>query len=387
MTNCFIPWRSKALVSFILVLSIVSVIGCAQATPTATPTQAAKATPAKEAKPEAVATKPAAQAPTPQAKEAKPQKEAAKDAKKAAKIRVAYAAVAGTQTPIWLAKEKGLYEKYGLDAEVVYIASGAPTAQAMIAGEIQVGSTGGESVVTSNLAGSDIVMIAATSNYLAFSLFGQPNIQRVEELKGKTLGISRFGSGPDTAARMTLKRLGLEPGKDVAIIESGGSPETFGAMKAGGIHATVTGPPNSVALKKLGMRELVNISELEIPYVQTGIAVSKQFMANNRETVMSFLKAYVEAISVAKKDKDYTMKIIGQYSKTDDKEVLDDTYEFYMAKLAPKVPYVGVASVQTLLDEAAKSVPKAKDAKPESFFDNQLMKELDDSGFIKKLYE
>lgn len=372
----------KTLIVISVAFLVISAVGCGSAaTPIApAPTQAPKSEAVKEATP-------AAKQSQSETKETKPQAEAKKEPKKLTKITVAYSAIAGAQAPMWIAKEKGLYEKYGLDVDLQYIATSTTLTQAMISGEIPIAQTGGNSVVTANLAGGDLTIIAINAPVIGYMFFGQPNINSLEDLKGKTVAITRFGSNTDFAARYTLRKYGLEPEKDVAIVQAGGVPQTMAAMLSGGVQGTVTGPPNSVTLKKAGMRVLVNIADLEIPYVQTNIAVSKKFMAGNEETVRNFLKAFVEAIAVAKTDKAFAMKVLAEYTKTEDKDVLEETYDYFLDKIVPKVPYAKAEAVQTVLDEMASENEKVKGIKPESIIDNRLLKELDDSGFIKKLYE
>ncbi|MBI2954460.1 MAG: ABC transporter substrate-binding protein [Chloroflexi bacterium] len=375
-------WGSKMLAALVVGLLIALVVGCAQPAPTPTPTatQPAKAAPTKEAKPETKAA-------TPQAKEAKPQAtQAAKAEQKLTKIKVAYAAISGVHAPLWITKERGLFEKYGLDVSLEYIATSGVLTAALIAGEVPMAGQSGGAMISAALGGADVVIVAGIINAIGQYLYSQPSIQRIEDLRGKTVGVTRFGATTDFSARYTLKKFGLEPDKDVSVVQTGGLPESLAALQAGGIQATVFGPPNSTAAKKAGMRELFNIGDLAIPYHMGTIATSKRFLANNEDTARSFLKAIVEGIATAKKDKEFAMKVIGQYTKSNDREVQEDTYSMFIDKLAPRVPYATSEGIQTILDEIARDNPKAKDAKPEVFYDNRLVKELDDSGFIKKLY-
>lgn len=387
MDKCFRWWKGKALASIASVVLVASVIGCSQSA-APTPTVAPTAVPAKEtgdskeAKPVAKETKETKPAATAAKSETKP---AAKEDKKLTKMTVAYVALAGTMTPLWIAKEQGLFEKYGLEVDMPFISSGTVGTNAMISGEITM-ALGGEGIINVDLGGADLVYIGTVQDAMAYIFFGQPDIQRIEDLKGKTVGITRFGSTADVAARMALRKYGLEPDKDVAIVQMGGTSETLGGMKAGAIQGTVTMPPNSVTLKKLGMRELVNISELGIPYPSGTMPISKKYLNANREAVTNFMKAFVEAIAVAKKDRDYTMKVIGQYTKTDDKDVLGETYDYIIAKVMRRVPSISEAAVQALLNVVAATDPRAKDMKPSAYIDSSILKEIEDSGFVKKLY-
>lgn len=364
----------------VIAVLLATVFGCSQpATPT--PTTAPKATSTREAKPEATAAKPVAtSAARPQAKEAP------KEPKKLTKLTIPYDAVSGVFTPLWVTVEKKLFEKYGLDVEVPYIASSTTVTQALLSKELVLTMIGGRPATNANLAGADLVYIAGTNNFLGFSMYVQSDIKRIEDLKGKTVGVTRFGSSTDFGARYTLKKFGLEPDKDVAMLQTGGTPETLAALKSGGIHGGVFGPPTTIQARKLGLHELVNMADLGVPYLQTAIIVSKGYWAANQETVSNFMKALLEGIAITRQDKAYAMQVLGKYTKIDDNEVLDDTYDLYVTKLLPKVPYVNAEAVQTILDEAALSTPKAKEIKPETYIDNRLIKEFDESGFIKKLY-
>ncbi|MBI2954092.1 MAG: ABC transporter substrate-binding protein [Chloroflexi bacterium] len=383
--------RSKALLTVVIVLLVSAIIGCSQPAPTPTPTKAPAATPkpaatkeakpeAKEATPAAKATAPAAKASTPAAKEAKPED------KKLVKVRVAYSAVSGSQAPLWVAKEKKLFEKYGIDIDLQYVASSTTIAPAMLSGEIQLAMGSAGAIVSATVAGGDLILLASTNEALPFSLYVVPAIQRIEDLRGKTVGATRLGSVTDYATRQTLKKFGLEPDKDVAVVAMGGVPELRAGLATGAIQGSVFGPPDSLMARKEGMRELVTFSDLNILYPTGAVAISKKYLDGNRDTVKRFMEALMEGIAIAKTDRDYATKVISQYSKIDDKEVLDETHLIYVDKLMPKVPYVTVAGMQVVVDDTAKSNPKAKEFKPEAFIDNSILKELDDSGFIKKLY-
>ncbi|MBI2954456.1 MAG: ABC transporter substrate-binding protein [Chloroflexi bacterium] len=385
MNTCFKGLGTKTFVCAVIALLIGSLIGCSQPAPTPTPTQAPKAAPPKDAAPTKAATSQAKDA-TPQAKEAKPQATAAPKAQSLFKINVPYAAISGVMAPLWVSKEKALFEKYGIDLETGYIQSSTTLTQAMVSGEVSLAETAAAAVVNAGLAGADVTMLASTANVLPFEMYARPEIKSIADLKGKAVGVGRYGASIDFAARYTLKKYGLEPDKDVAVMEMGGSPDILAGLQAGGIQAGVFGPPTTSQAKRLGMHRLINITDLGIPYTINVFGARKDFIAKNPEVVKSFVKAIVEGIAVIKKDKPFTMGVIGKYTKTEDRDVLDETYEFFLSGLLPRVPYVTPDSVQTILDEVARSNAKAKTVKPEAFIDNSIVKELDDSGFIKKLY-
>ncbi|MBI4317781.1 MAG: ABC transporter substrate-binding protein [Chloroflexi bacterium] len=390
-SRCVPSARIVSVCALVAVLT-VAVLGCSQppapAPAAAVPTQPPKAAPAPSATtapPQVVTPAPAKEA-KPQAKDAKPEKVAKAEEKKPTKLKAIYSALSGMQSPPWIAKEAGLFEKYGLDVDLAFISTSTTIVPAMLSGEVVLATMGTAPVIAANLSGADLVMVAATTNTVIFYLFGQPSILRVEDLKGKAVGVGRRGASSDFAARYVLPKHGLEPDKDVALVQTGGATETLAALQAGGIQGGVFSIPHTLTAKKQGMRELVDITSLGIPYTQTSVVTRKDYLSKNRETIMSFLMATIEAIAVAKRDKEFTVKVIGKYSNIQDREVLEETYDVIVTKVLPKVPYVTAEGVQTVLNEAAQEDPKAKSAKAEEFFDNRLVKELDDSGFIKKLY-
>ncbi|MBI4319799.1 MAG: NrtA/SsuA/CpmA family ABC transporter substrate-binding protein [Chloroflexi bacterium] len=382
MRSCH--WSRRGTLALITAITLVwTALGCAQppAPPTPAPTQAPKA-----AATEAQKTAPAKEA-KPEAKEAKPAKEAAKEEKKLVKMKVAYSAPAVMQAPLWVAKEKGLFEKYGLDVEIPYIASAPTIVQSMVSGELNLFQGGGGPVISANLEGADLAIIGVTTNVLLFYLYSRPEITRVEDLRGKAMAVDRMGTVADFAARFALRKYGLEPERDVTLLQAGNPPERMAALMSGGVQGAVISIPTTLQAKKLGLRELVDITALGIPYIQTTITGRRQYLTNNRETVANFMKAFVEAIAVAKKDKEFTMKVVGKYTDTTDKEVLEEGYEVFVPKVLPRAPYPTLEGVKTELSQLERTNPKAKDARPESFVDSSFVKELDDSGFIKKLYE
>ncbi|MBI4319800.1 MAG: ABC transporter substrate-binding protein [Chloroflexi bacterium] len=375
--------RSKLVTLIVLSLLVAALVGCSQpAAPSApAPTAAPKA-----AAPEAQKAAPAKQA-QPEAKEAKPAKEAVKEVRKPpVKMTVAYSALTGAMAPLWVAKEKGLFEKYGLDIDLRFIQGTGTIVQALVAGEITMARAGGDAIVNARVGGSDLIMVAGGTDVIVLSLYSRPEIQQVSDLRGKTVVIGNLGGTPNVAGRYALQKHGLDPEKDVSLLQTGGPPERLAALQSGQVQAAVIGPPATLQARKSGLRELVDITALAIPYIQMPVSVRQQYLANNRETVLNFLKAYVEGIALTKKEKAFAMKVIGEYTKTEDKDILDETYEAFVPKVLPRVPYVPLEGLKAVLSEAAAANPKVQDANPAIFYDNGLMKELDESGFIKKLY-
>ena len=302
-------------------------------------------------------------------------------------IRVAYASIAANFAQTFIAKEAGLFDKYGLkNVELIYLGGGSMVSQAMASGDVPFGLVAGSSLVPADLAGSNDILIATPVATVTMSLFVRKDIKAVQDLKGLAVGISRFGSSTDLSARYILKRFNLVPGKDVNILQLGGMPEVLAGMVNGAVAGGVTSMPTSLKLKKAGFIELVDLGSLGFAYPHAGAAVRGAFLKANREETKNFLKGIIAGTAVYFKDKEYAKKVIAKYTRTTDPEILEETYN-YQARYFPRIPYTSREGVQVVLDELiARNIPKAKEAKPEQFYDNSLLKELEESGFIAQVF-
>jgi NitT/TauT family transport system substrate-binding protein len=300
-------------------------------------------------------------------------------------IKLGYAALSGAQVGAWMAKEGGYLSKYGIEAELIYIPAVAAT-QALIAGEIQLAQVTGVSTSGAILAGADVRIVASMLNRIVGSIYARPEIKTPEDLKGKKIGISRFGALSETAVAIFLERYGLKRGTDVAIIQLGGLPEIVTAMDKGSIEAGFASPPNTSRAKRLGMRELFDIDTLGIELQQTCITVTTKYLRERRPVVKSFVQAYAEGLHRYLTDRDFSMRVMKKYLRIDDKEMLDDTYAFY-SKRVQKIPYPTLKGIKFILDGLAESQPRARSVTPESFVDLSLLQELDQSGFFKQLWK
>ncbi|HLC25264.1 MAG TPA: ABC transporter substrate-binding protein, partial [bacterium] len=278
-----------------------------------------------------------------------------------------------------------LFDKYGLDVTLIYLASSAQVAPALISGDIQIAETAGAGIIDARMAGAGIKMVLAYSNYLRFHLYAQKDIRSVADLKGKKAAITRFGSGVDLAMQIILKEAGLKMGTDVGIIQTRSVPEILASVASGVVQAGLLAPPSSFKADQLGLRLLVDTWKYKFPYILAGVAVSDNYLKARPDSVRAFVKAFVEGIAVSKTDKEYTKKVIGKYTKTTEGDILEKTYQEY-EPIFEAIPYVPAAAVKAVLDQRAPTIPAAKTANPEDFFDNRFVKELDESGFIRSLY-
>jgi NitT/TauT family transport system substrate-binding protein len=302
--------------------------------------------------------------------------------KKLDKFRTGGGSASATQMSLWLAKEGNYYEKNGLNVEVISIPGSSLAIQAMLSGELPIIQAGGTGPIQVNLSGTDTVIIATVAKKFTWWIFSQPNIQRMEDLKGKIFGTTRFGTQSDLASRIALRRYGIDPDHDITMVQTGGPAETLAAIVAGKIHAAAVSPPATLQARKLKLRELLDLSKLDVEYHVNGLVTTRRFIKSNEDVVRRFLKAYIEGAVRGQKDKAFAMKTMGKYFRTDDREVLEESYELVIKGFnVPPYP----AGIGSLIQDLEKQFPKAKGTKPEDFTDSRLVRELDQSGFIKSL--
>lgn len=298
------------------------------------------------------------------------------------KIKIGYPAVSYNQIHIWVAKDAGFFRKYGLDAELVFFRGGQLATQALVAGDPPIVNIG--TVVQAGLQGHDAVLIAASETAYAYSVVALPQIARVEQLKGKKLGVSGFGSASHNAALIFLRKFNLEPNKDVAILVAGPTTERLTAMGAGSIDATLLTPTEVVSAKKRGYREIYDLLDMGIEIQGNGFATTRAYIKTNRPIVKGALKAYVEAIHYIHHNADGTRTIVARYLRSADGEVLNAARQGFV-KLVAKKPYPTLKGIQFLLDEVAGKLPQAKKARPEQFVDLSFLQELEKEGFFSDL--
>ena len=299
------------------------------------------------------------------------------------RIPVAYSAVSATQSSFFVAKEGGYFEKHGLFVEPVYVASGTKVAQAVIAGEFPVALAGG-TVVNATLAGGDIVIFGGLVNVPSFYVYVHPSIKRPEDLKGKAVGITTYGSSTDFSIRYLLKKWGMEPDRDVKVLQMGGQPQIVAAMAGGGVQAGVLSSPSNYRAGKAGFQLLVDFKQVGLDYPTVSLVSTRSYIKKDPQTVRRFLMAYSEATERLYRDKDFTMKVIGKYTKTADREGLESAYGF-ATTFIERPPHLPYKAVETILTQIAEKDPKAKTAKAEDFIDASFYNELEKSGFFKSL--
>ena len=284
----------------------------------------------------------------------------------------------------FVARDAGLLQKYGLDARIVMFDAGSILAQAALSGEVKFSVSSGPATIAARTQGADSVIIAACVNTLPYSIVAAKGITSWGQLKGKKIAISRFGSGTDTAIRLVLKKFGLDPAKDVIIVQLGTQPSRVQALSAGAIDATIISPPLDITAKKQGYQILVNIAELKIPYPQQIIETTDRFTRENPHTVKSFLKGFIEGVRYATTHAEETKKVMHKYLKTTDPEILEATYQSFV-QVTDEPCYPNMEGIRNAMDEVAQRVPAVKSKKPEDFVNTRFLKELEKEGFFKQI--
>ncbi len=304
------------------------------------------------------------------------------DGQELKKVRFGYPSLGFRQGHIWVAKQEGLFKKYGLDVEPIFLRGGQLAIQALAGGDPPLMSIG--QVVQAGLAGFDLVLIAGVEIYYDSTVFARPGITRLEQLKGKRIGISGFGAATHFAAIILAQHLHLDPDKDFTLVPGGPDAERLAAMSAGKIDAAIFNSSTVPIAKRMGLVELVKIPDLKIEVQGNGMATTRAYIKSNREVVKSALKGYIEGINFIFSNKQAAEKVFAKYMRTNDPDVLESSYQAYVST-TPRRPYPTLKGLQFLLDRLAPTMPQAKTAKPEQFVDMSFLQELDKEGFFNEM--
>ena len=292
-------------------------------------------------------------------------------------LSAVYNAISGVMAPLWVAQEANLFTKHGVNVDLKYLAA-TTAVQAMVAGAEEIGLVGNQGV-DAKLEGADLIYVASSLPTFVFQVYAQPEIKSLADLKGKVAAVTQPAASTDYAMRIVLKRNGLEPDKDVKILYAQDMNAVFTSLNMGHAAAGIMSAPTSLKARAAGLKSILNVTELKIPFLFTAVLTSPKVVREKNEAVTRFLRGYIEAMALVRKDKEATLRSMGKYLKTSDREVLESVYDDYK-DVFPQVPLMTAAEVKAVLD-ASKS-PKAKQMKPEDFFDNSLVQKIQASGFI-----
>jgi NitT/TauT family transport system substrate-binding protein len=301
------------------------------------------------------------------------------------KLRLAWAGFSPTNSPIWVIDDRKLLQKQGVDPEIIAINASPTVLQALLANEIEAASISVTTLTSSRLQGADKVMIVGVVPTFVDHIVSLSNITRVEQLKGKVAGVNRLGSTSDLGLRLALRKLGVDPEKDVKIIPVGGNPERFAALSKGLIQFTIMPEPFLTQAERLGFRNFYSVIDLKIPFWWNGILTREAIIKAKRPLLLKLTRAMIEAIHIIKTEKDYAIKLFKKNLGVSDPEGLERAYKDY-ASIFPEVPYPTPDGVKTMLDDLAPKMPKAASADPKEYVDQSLVQEVEKSGLIKQLY-
>ena len=299
-------------------------------------------------------------------------------------VIIAYPTTSSQFTPLWFTRDVGLYEKYGLDGKLVYIQGGSVLLQAMLAGQAQAAQNGVAETVTAILRGGDVRMLGVTAKIFPYSLIATKNIKGAKDLVGGRVAINRVGDVSAYGSQLALRKLGLNPDKDVTMLQVGGSPQRLAALQSGSVQAAAMDFMSGLRLAKLGFPVLVQLN-LNYPYL--GPVVSGKFLRETPALAEAFIRSYVEGIARFKRNREEGVKALGHYMKSNETEILNKAYdfianEFYAENLEPDAK-----SFQDLMDEIGEREPLAKKATIAQVFDLTIAHKLDKEGFFKNVFK
>src|SRR5688500_1704280 len=284
------------------------------------------------------------------------------------KLNVCYSSIAATSVSTWIPKEAGIYQKYGLDVNTIYV-SGAQAISTLISGDAHIVQGSGAAAVLSRLSGSDVTIIGTTINVVPMSLVTTPDIGRVQDLKGKTFGVSRFGSLTDIGLRKAVSEFGLDPATDIKMIQTGGVPEILLFMQQGVIKGGLISSPTLERAKELGYKELLNFGQIKYRYPGTALVTTGSFIKHRPQTLNRFLNATLEGIKYAKANPDFTVRVLGKYTRNTDTKLLHSAFKSYVLGYIRNVPTITAPEMESVLEDIAGRNPKAKGADPKQFYD------------------
>ena len=305
-------------------------------------------------------------------------------------VRIGIEAPAGTNSHYYVTEQLGLFQKHGVNVELISFPGGTVGLQALIAGDIQFASEDGVAGLSADLRGANLYFIAGMINTFPFSILSRPEIRTPQDLRGKKILISRYGSSSDTAVRVAVEKHGLKPDKDVIILQGGGQSERFGALRAGAVDAAIVSPPLNLAGKKMGFNEVIDLSQSGVPYSHQQIAAIKVYLDRNPDAVLRTLRALIEGLAAWKDPakKAAVMTFIAKYLRLDsekNKDQIEETYRYY-SNTFPTKPYATVEGLELTAQILRKNRAEAKDIQAKDWINNRFVAELEKEGFLAKVF-
>jgi NitT/TauT family transport system substrate-binding protein len=301
------------------------------------------------------------------------------------RLRVGYPSPSASFFPLFATKEAGLLEKYGFDTEMVYV-QGVQLVQVHVAGQLDFSTISSVVYLQASVEGADLIQVASSIDNQLMKLMVHPSIAKPEDLRGKTLAVTRFGSLTDLLIRPVLKNWGLEPQKDVKLIQIGRMPDIATAIAQKSVDGGISFP-TSVQAERMKIKTMLDFAESGFDLPATTVVVSRRYSKSNRDTVLRFLKAYIEGTRRLFTDRELGIRALRRYGGINDRDMLATTYDLFTSRYIKKIPKVNAKGVENSLSLIAESNPRAKDRKPEEFMDTSFMEELESTGFISSVWK
>jgi NitT/TauT family transport system substrate-binding protein len=300
-------------------------------------------------------------------------------------MKIGLNAFSASLLPLWVAKDEGIFDKYGFDVEFVTLQSSSQVAKVMASGEIPIAVSAAAGVVDAALAGDDQILLSGFQNYMNFWVYARPEVTSVGDLRGKKVGTTRIGSGAHLGVLEMLRANNLQPDRDVAVLQIGGTAEVYGALSAGAVDAAILSIPYNFQAQDHGMRLIWDVSAQKFPYLQNGVATTRDYLQHNPDLVRRFMMAHVEGIARVYQDKPAAVEVLLKYLRSDDRELMNRTYDL-ITPFFKKVPYPAPASIQTVIDQRSIENPDASKLTPAAVSDDSILKDLEAAGFTTRLY-
>jgi NitT/TauT family transport system substrate-binding protein len=302
------------------------------------------------------------------------------------KVIISYSGISPFQVIVKVAEDAGIFSKNGLETRLVFIEGGSRGAQALLAGEVPFVVADGASAVASRLAGADTTMLIGMVNTFPYTLISAPEIREVNDLKGKKVAISRFGSATDVATRFALRKVGLNADRDVTMLQIGAQNARFAALRAGSVQAAVITPPFTLTARKLGYKSLLNMVELNLPTPQSAVLSTDSVIRRNPDLAAKVVKSFVDAIHFYRTQKKESIRILKKFLGYTSDEEVEEAYNEAGLKLVSPKPYPTREGIQLILQTLEEKDPKARNRRAEEFINISFLEKLDKSGYIDQLY-
>lgn len=302
------------------------------------------------------------------------------------RVRISYSVISGSQAILWVVQDAGIFRKYDLEPQIVFISGAPPNIAALISGDVDFTISAGPAAIAANLEGADVAVLMSFINTMDHSFFSAPAIKKPDDLRGKKFGVARPGSSDDYGARVALRKWGIQPDKEVAMLAVGSQPSRLAALQAGRVDATLLQPPITVKARQAGFNEFASLADLGLDYLGTCLFTTRARIQKNEALVSRVVRAFVEGIHFYKSQREASLRSMAKFTKSNDQAALEEAYNAYAVKFMARVPYPTTKGVEAILEDLGKTNPKARGADPKRFVEPRFLKELEDGGFVAKLY-